>query len=160
MKPEDTDTIFDIIKNGQDLFIEEKFFEGYLLIRENTDKSEISNNDIMKLLKGEASLYWESHNIFDVIDRPNIYQFSRVEKLKERYKDLIVVENRYFETIKEVDYSFFEMISPRKYTENVLHPIAQLKSFMMDVQGQYFIIKEDKVRFVNEKNIGHSNPFL
>lgn len=153
-------TIFDMIKKGQELFLQERFFDSYFIIRESINKSEISNDNIWLLLKGDISLIWESDEIFHIIDKPNYHQASLVLELKERYSNLLFIEGKYFDICKTVDYSFFEMISPKNFQKDVLHNVKQVKNFMMDVVGQYFIIKDEQLLFIEEKNIEKNNPFL
>lgn len=156
----DKETVFDLIKKGQCLFLEERFFESYHLLRENINRSEVTNDDIWDILKGEISLHWEPNDVFNIIEKQDVYQASLVSNLVENYKNLIAIENKYFYVCKEVDYDFFEMISPRKFQKDVLHSVGQLKAFMMDISGDYFIIKENKLLFINEKEIERNNPFL
>ncbi len=153
-------TSFDMIKKGQELFLQERFFDSYFIIRESINKSEISNDNIWLLLKGDISLIWESDEIFHIIDKPNYHQASLVLELKERYSHLLFIEGKYFDICKTVDYSFFEMISPKNFQKDVLHNVKQVKNFMMDVVGQYFIIKDEQLLFIEEKNIEKNNPFL
>lgn len=153
-------TIFDIIKKGQELFLQERFFESYSIIRESVNKSEISNDNIWSLLKGDISLIWESSEIFHVIDKPNYHQSSLVSSLKDEYSNLLFIDGKYFDVCKSIDYSFFEMISPKKFQKDILYNVKQLNNFMMDIVGQYFIIKEEQLLFVEEKDIERNNPFL
>lgn len=153
-------TLYDILEEGKRLFIEELFFEGYSLIRENTDRSQLTNEEIHLFLRGEATAIFSNFDIVDIIFRPEPTQFLKVNDLKEKYKNLLKIDNQCFNTLKTIDFDFFDSISPRKFQENLLFSTSLLKQFMFDIKGEYFIIKDNKVFFVEKKDIKGYHPFL
>lgn len=153
-------TIFDVFEESKRLFLNEFMYEGYLYIRENTDLSEISNDDILNVLKGDKTVVFLPYDLFEVTDVPNSYQQIQVNKIKEKYQALIQFNNKYYETVKELDLDFFESISPRKFEKETLFSSGLIKVFMFDVPTNDFIIKDDKLLFVKEKEIKGYNPFL
>ena len=150
----------DILEKGKKLFSDNQMFKGFIYIRENFDKSILSNKDINDILVGEVSVFWENSNDFFLIDKPDYHQKNSIKEVEEKYNNLIEIENTFYESLKEMDYCFFESISPKKFKEEQLYQVSLIKNFMYDCVGYFFYIKDEKVFFLNEINIRGYNPFL
>lgn len=153
-------TIFDVFEEGKRLFLNEFLYDGYLYIRENTDLSEISNDDILEVLKGNRTIVFLNDDLFDVIDNPSYYQQVQVKKIKDKYDSLLRFNDKFFEVEKEMDLNFFESVSPRKFKKDTVFSTGLIKAFMFEVPTDNFIIDNDRVLFIKEKDIKGFNPFI
>lgn len=163
LKKNDDDTdqsIFSIFENGKSLFSKGQLFEGYIYIRENINRSEINNDEIIGVLKGEYSVLFSKEEQFEVIAKKNLAQLQSVQQLKNKYESLLYINKEYYSVVKTMNLDFFESVSPRKFPENTLFNTSNLKNFMFDIQGSSFIIFGDTVQFLEKEEITSFNPFI
>lgn len=163
LKKNDDDTdqsVFSIFENGKSLFSKGQLFEGYIYIRENINRSEINNDEIIGVLKGEYSVLFSKEEQFEVIAKKNLVQFQSVQQLKNKYESLLYINKEYYSVVKTMNLDFFESVSPRKFPENTLFNTSNLKNFMFDIQGSSFIIFGDTVQFLEKEEITSFNPFI
>ena len=92
---EDYNSVFDTFEKGKSLFAEGLFFEGYSFIRESLNRSEIDDHDILRVLKGDASVIFTRQDFFDVVEHPSYSQLCAIQKIKDEYSQLIVVDNKH-----------------------------------------------------------------
>ena len=120
------------------------------ILRNQFDKSEISESDIKPLLFGKNKIIWDKGDCFNIIDVPNLFQEQRMNLLKKKYDELICYKEKYYKVIEEKNLEMFLAMTNIKVKSDVVYNSDSLKKIVFSLKGDFFIIKDDKVLYLEK----------
>lgn len=151
------ENILEGCETKQDSFIKaldyafaEKMDCAEFILRNQFDKSEISESDIKPLLFGKYRLIWKKGEYASIIDIPNVFQERRMNLLKRKYDELICYKEKYYKVLEEKNLEMFLEMTNVKVKPDVVYSSDSLKKLVFSLKGDFFIIKDDKVLYLEK----------